>query len=496
MPSNSLYDEIVSNKKVKIVNSDSIKLRFPAVDAAAAENATVTGSAYLYSAECVGKEVKYSGKAIFSVVYESDKELSQTESAVEFSFKFPVDKEIKKEVFGTLKLSGAKLVASGGMAEAVATVTFDGVGITETKKSVFSGNDDYVLKKEAVEYLKRAGTVKKSFTVEDEISLQYPVGGIMAHGETAVITSVSAGVGAIVIDGEAEVTFVTKGLNDAVYKQETKVIPFRTEISDDGVTPEDTAAASVIVVDRKLKALVDEGKGTTDVTLELNVEAFAERYESKSVDLIIDAFSRTRELITAKESDEFLLPDKFTFGEEKISGEIPFGEENAARIIFVTGAFIEDADVTFSDGAADISGTVSTAAVAAKGTGEHFSAEKLLPFDFKVKTAASGFMGFGLAVTSFNLRLIGGILAYDFVIKYSFTGVTHKKAEYVASVSEGEPRVISDAAISVYLPEKGDTLWSVAKTLGMSEEEVQKTNSELVFPLNGDERIIIYREIK
>ena len=119
-----------------------------------------------------------------------------------------------------------------------------------------------------------------------------------------------------------------------------------------------------------------------------------------------------------------------------------------------------------------------------------------LPFGFKVKTAADGFLGLKLTVTAFNLRLIGGILAYDFVVKYSFTGVTHKKAEYVVKADEGEARKISDAAISVYLPEKGDTLWSVAKTLGMSEDEVLKTNGELNFPLSGDERIIIYREIR
>ena len=39
MPSNSVYDEIVSNKKVKIVNSDALKLRLSALDAETAENA-------------------------------------------------------------------------------------------------------------------------------------------------------------------------------------------------------------------------------------------------------------------------------------------------------------------------------------------------------------------------------------------------------------------------------------------------------------------------
>ena len=496
MPSNSVYDEIVSNKKIKIVNSDAIKLKLSALDGETAQNATVTGTAYLYGAECNKKEVTYSGKAIFSVVYEKDKELNQTEAAVEFTFKFPVEKELKKEVFGSLKLSGVRLEISGGMVDAVAAVTFDGVGFVEEKRNVFAGNDGYILKRETVDYLKRADAIKKTFTVEDEIALQYPVGGIMAHGETAFISSVTAGAGAIIIEGEAEVTLVTKGLNEAVYKEEKKVIPFRNELLSDEVSVEDYTSAVAIVIDRKLKALVDEGKETTNVTVELTLEAFAERYERKSVELICDAFSKSRELTLEKDFDEFLLPDKFICGEEKINGEMPFGGDAGSKISFVASATLSDADVTSVDGGADISGAVSLCAVCAKETGEYFSLNETLPFNFKVKTAAAGYTGLGLTVTAFNLRLIGGILAYDYVIKYSFTGVTHKKAEYVVSVAEGEARKVSDSAISVYLPEKGDTLWSVAKTLGMSEEEVLKLNSELSFPLGGDERIIIYREIR
>jgi hypothetical protein len=48
----------------------------------------------------------------------------------------------------------------------------------------------------------------------------------------------------------------------------------------------------------------------------------------------------------------------------------------------------------------------------------------------------------------------------------------------------------------VFIPTAGDLLWDVAKSLGVSEEEVLKTNPDLQFPLSGEERIVIYREIK
>ena len=38
-------------------------------------------------------------------------------------------------------------------------------------------------------------------------------------------------------------------------------------------------------------------------------------------------------------------------------------------------------------------------------------------------------------------------------------------------------------------------MWDICKTLGVSEEDILKTNKDLQFPLTQGERIIIYREI-
>jgi LysM repeat protein len=48
----------------------------------------------------------------------------------------------------------------------------------------------------------------------------------------------------------------------------------------------------------------------------------------------------------------------------------------------------------------------------------------------------------------------------------------------------------------VYIPKNQDTLWELSKSLGVSEEDIMALNPDLSFPLSGDERIIIYREIK
>jgi hypothetical protein len=52
----------------------------------------------------------------------------------------------------------------------------------------------------------------------------------------------------------------------------------------------------------------------------------------------------------------------------------------------------------------------------------------------------------------------------------------------------------NDNAFSVYIPYKGEDLWSISKRIGISPDEVVACNPELDFPLTGDERILVYRQ--
>ena len=64
----------------------------------------------------------------------------------------------------------------------------------------------------------------------------------------------------------------------------------------------------------------------------------------------------------------------------------------------------------------------------------------------------------------------------------------------IKAVEEGESIQPNDSAISVYLPGKGESIWQVAKTLGTSIESIVEQNPTLGDVMQGDERVVIYRE--
>ena len=50
------------------------------------------------------------------------------------------------------------------------------------------------------------------------------------------------------------------------------------------------------------------------------------------------------------------------------------------------------------------------------------------------------------------------------------------------------------SAISVYIAGAGETLWQLAKRLNVCPNELLVANKDLIFPLSGEERIVIYRQ--
>jgi hypothetical protein len=67
---------------------------------------------------------------------------------------------------------------------------------------------------------------------------------------------------------------------------------------------------------------------------------------------------------------------------------------------------------------------------------------------------------------------------------------------YISEVTDGECYAEEKGAFSVYIPKAGEELWSLAKRLRRPPESIQESNPNLQFPLKGNERIFVYRQIK
>ena len=125
--------------------------------------------------------------------------------------------------------------------------------------------------------------------------------------------------------------------------------------------------------------------------------------------------------------------------------------------------------------------------------GELKTTEVNLPFSVRLAGLGAG-AEISVAVCGVNLRQRAeGECEAEAVLKISAADCEDSIVRYVTQMEEGEPVQANPSALSVYIPSAGDDLWTTAKKLCQSPEEISATNPELSFPLSGKERILVYR---
>ncbi|MGN0771124.1 MAG: SPOCS domain-containing protein [Christensenellales bacterium] len=66
----------------------------------------------------------------------------------------------------------------------------------------------------------------------------------------------------------------------------------------------------------------------------------------------------------------------------------------------------------------------------------------------------------------------------------------------ISALEEGEARPANNVAVSIYSTSKGETLWDIAKQLMVSDKEILAQNPGIGEVMEGDERLVVYRELK
>ena len=67
------------------------------------------------------------------------------------------------------------------------------------------------------------------------------------------------------------------------------------------------------------------------------------------------------------------------------------------------------------------------------------------------------------------------------------------KQSFMTALTVGEERKLPTCAFSVHIAREKETLWEVAKALGVTPELIMEQNPNLQLPLSGGERIAVYR---
>ena len=139
-------------------------------------------------------------------------------------------------------------------------------------------------------------------------------------------------------------------------------------------------------------------------------------------------------------------------------------------------------EISFEQGAAQsdgtVSGSVTVHCILAGNGGEAAPARVEMPFKTVICEGGSGKLSRTLGAELSGLRLFceGGALNAEGELSVSATVTEKTTDETVCSVKAQEAEKRSGSGMTVIYPQRGDTLWSVAKQRRVSPETLCKMN--------------------
>ena len=357
---------------------------------------------------------------------------------------------------------------------------------TQAEVEYLAGGEQVVVKKEGGEIV-QVTTLIGEIEESDDFEADGVV-DVLIHEEKARLLSAKVGLGEVEIDGEICYDVCALKEEGGVERYE-RTLPFKMKLPCEEGREEDGVKALLEVRRAEVSLSVSEEDNRAKINFVCGVFADCILYKKVAVEMGIDAFSTTKKihLRRQKVAGRYLSEQKNEVFRVAGTAVNSFWEEGWNLCC----VFLPVVEISKRQG--NIEGILEVNALLRREDGGYKVSVLTLPFSSESKAGEKDeieCMVSGLSVRNFSkdeTKLEG-------TIKWTIRAFEEVEADYVTEVVEGEDLPKKEAAITVFVPTKGDGLWEVAKKMGVSPEEVERSNPEVTFPIKEGERIVVYRQ--
>jgi hypothetical protein len=369
-------------------------------------------------------------------------------------------------------------------------------------KFVESGEGIYT-QKEAIDYGKIA-SADLEFTVGEEYEAKENISKIYLAEASAIVNDCAAGTDSLTVSGEI-ITTVTYNNSFESDKMRSLcvVTPFREEIAAAGARPEHGAAADVCVKNLKITCDTSEENPSNVFKLDLSIGVKSLCFEKQNCEVVVDAFSITNDIKIAGESFDTEIYCGLNCYREKIEGSVNLGADmpRINEIVAISASRINIANTVAGEDEAVIEGLINTAVIYTN-------------YDSEIKNSVAAELPFSLTLKTDgikeNMRIETSAIIFDIFaknrknneieitaeIKLSVNVYKPVSAYVISEVAMGTEKALGCGAIGIYIARPEETLWDISKVLLVSPEEIMQQNPQLTIPLTGNEKIMVYRQMK
>jgi hypothetical protein len=457
------------------------------------------------SCELLAGEARVSGRVNFRAVFaDADGAVRAAEGCADFLEKLAGDAirpgQRAEAVFTVLDTDTAS--ASAGEMKLTCLFELALCGMAGEPVTCFKGAGGEVFtNKEKFGYCAAAGGADEAFTVTEEKQVKDNVVSVLLCEGGALIRDAAALTDAVRLTGAAHLSALCETEDKRLVALPVQ-IDFDREVAAPGAQAGQEVHADIAVkaVDARLERDAEGGAAT--LLIEVQLAARADAYAAAEAEYVSDAFSPTHDLQVSAE--DFKL-NRYLFGklcDERIEGSAPLdsGMPYMDNILALTAARVNVAGAFCERGKIRLEGVLGACVIYRNAETDGKNSVRVeLPYSVVLSCAGAedGVAVFARGVvTDISARPKRGA-EVEVSARVGFNVHVYGTAagRCVKEIELGAPREGVPSAIAVYVPRKGETLWDVAKALRTTPEAIMSFNPDLKVPLDGRERILVYRRI-
>lgn len=449
---------------------------------------SVSADAFVVATENKDGVTAARAQVAFSFAYLSEDGFKKAECVTEVRGELPIE-----NAFVTVRADNARVTRVGDDYSAKCSVTFIGEGSSTDEYAAVVGGNGLIVKETVLSADESAGVAADEFTVTDEFEIPYFVSEILSRSQCVRVKSVESGVSRIIVSGEVVTELKTLSADGDEFTSERRVTAFRCEAACVGALPDMKARGGAVVKRANYKAYSDETKNRSSVSAEIVLSVYGEAISEREIPLVTDAYSLTDEITLTREEFAVEKFDEEIYKEDRVVFASSVAAPDGARIIGALGERLTVFNVEKTENGIAINGSVR-ADVAFRNADNGVSCEQVeAPFSTEINDCKDARVT-SVVLCGLNARIRNGAIELEYSAGVRYRRYTVEKTERVSRAESVGERKKNECAISVYIPQRGDESWDIAKRLGLTESEIAALNPDLNFPLGGDERILVYRK--
>ena len=450
----------------------------------------VSARSVVSSAEVVNNFLLVSGKIVANAVYLTDEnKIENTETTADF-----VEKQkttfVLSEIASTDELEIQNVSVSSSEVMISVQHTTELVGLYRYLVGDATKNgDDLVLSKKTINALNYKASNEETFVVAEEVESNLKDIKILNINSVAVLNSAVSAVDKVIIDGKVKVNALY--LDENGLGEIAKEFEFKQEIAMKNSLPGETIE---VVLKHLNTSIVEQSKDDkTALAFVIDLSAKAYLFENKTVETFDDLFSLKNEIVPVYDYAEFETEDGYQFDSDTVLTQTDISVNgDFDDIIGVFQPEVKILEVEDKGEKLSIKAQIDALCVYKTTTSvanmnlsyeTHFETEKDLTKKLsKVQASAT--------VSAFKVKA-GKDLESAFLVEYKFEYEKESAEKYVKNFDvKGEKEVV-DAGVRVYVARENQTVFDVAKALGIMPELISSEN-EVDGVFEAGQKIFVY----